>query len=249
MKCKGCAGNYKTRELVCPYCGHTNLLGRLWSVEKSEAELEYERAEADYKKRVTPFVLNRFMNRLIAIASIVLCLFVGGMIVWCGVRVFGYVANENGWSFGTNKKLESIYETGDMRKLYNYMSKKDMISKNNYRYSQAAMLGNAYTNYQRDRLKFLQELEESPEDACDRLGMLLCDAFEVYGVQLGIYSEPDPDNEWLIESYREEIHAFLYGTLGLTKEEYLSYTEDEFLISSDLEELVEVIKERRAWDE
>lgn len=249
MKCKSCAGNYKTKELVCPYCGHANLLGRFWFAKKSEAELEYERAEADYKKRVTPFVLNRFVNRLIAIFSLVLLLFVGGMLVWCGVRLFNYVAYENGVSLGVNRKLESIYKTGDMRKLYNYMSERDLISKSNYRYSQAAMLGNDYTNYQIERLKFLRELEENPEEACERLGMLLCDAFEVYGVQLGIYSEPDPDNERLIESYREEIHAFLYGTLGLTKEEYLSYTEDEFLISPDVEELVELIKERRAWDE
>lgn len=249
MKCKGCAGNYKTRELVCPYCGQTNLLGRLWSAKKSEAELEYERAEEDYKKRVTPFVLNRFMNRLIAIFSMAVVLFVGGMIVWCGIRLFQYIAYENGVSFGANRKLESIYETGDMRKLYSYMSEKDMISKSNYRYSQAAMLGNAYTNYQRDRLRFLRDLEEDPEEACEGLGILLVDAFEVYGVQLGIYSEPDPDNEWLVESYREEIHAFLYGTLGLTKEEYLPHTEEESLISSELDELVELIKERRAWDE
>ncbi len=249
MKCKSCAGNYKTKELVCPYCGHANLLGRFWSAKKSEAELEYERAETEYKKRVTPFVLNRFMNRLIAIFSLVVLLFVGGMLVWCGARLFGYIAYENGWSFGINKKLESIYKTGDMRKLHNYMSDRDLISKNNYRYSQAAMLGHAYAEYDNDRLHFLQDIKENPEDAFRRLGILLEGAFEIYGVQKGIYSEPDPENEWLIEQYRTEIHSFLYGTLGLTKEEYLPYTEDEFVSSADLDELIELIKERRAWDE
>ena len=42
MKCKSCAGNYKTKELICPYCGRANLLGKLWFAEKSEAEQEYE---------------------------------------------------------------------------------------------------------------------------------------------------------------------------------------------------------------
>ena len=54
MKCKSCAGNYKTKELICPYCGRANLLGKLWFAEKSEAEKEYEKAQADYKERVTP---------------------------------------------------------------------------------------------------------------------------------------------------------------------------------------------------
>ena len=39
MKCKSCAGNYKTKELICPYCGRANLLGKLWFAEKSEAAL------------------------------------------------------------------------------------------------------------------------------------------------------------------------------------------------------------------
>ena len=70
MKCKSCAGNYKTKELICPYCGRANLLGKLWFAEKSEAEQEYERARAEYEKRVTPYVVNRFLNR-----SLVLCYF------------------------------------------------------------------------------------------------------------------------------------------------------------------------------
>ena len=45
MKCKNCSANYKARELKCPYCNTTNLLGHIWLSEKTEAELEYEKAK------------------------------------------------------------------------------------------------------------------------------------------------------------------------------------------------------------
>ncbi|MBQ8798787.1 MAG: hypothetical protein IJZ55_04390 [Lachnospiraceae bacterium] len=249
MKCKSCAGNYKTKELICPYCGHVNLLGKLWLAEKSEAEREYEKAREDYKKRVSPYVINRLLSRVLLICGIVLALFVLGLtVVDKGAQAYKAVCRK------TNAKeyetmMKQYYENRELGRLYEYMSEKDLFGEEQYRCSQAALLGYDFERFQGYKLRFLELPEEKKQEDTYYLKYSITRGLEVYTLDVGNYSEPIPENEALYEELRREVMAYLVGTLGLTEEEVLPLTKESVILSSDAEPLVKLAKERRAWNE
>ncbi|MDD5901524.1 MAG: hypothetical protein PUC73_11610 [Lachnospiraceae bacterium] len=249
MKCKGCGGNYKTRELMCPYCTKPNMLGKLWSIEKSEAEKEYEAAGDTYRKTVSTYVINRFLNRVILICVLLLVLFIGGIIIAgfleIGVKEARVRLNEN----ELNAKLEQYYEKRELTEMYRLMSEYDMFGTDRYRYSQAALLGREFMEFQLHKLQFMEQTEEEKINNEYCLESLLRSAMKVYGVRVGIYSEPDPDNVDLIEEFRADVMAFLVGTLALTEDEIAAVAEQDFYLSSDAEALAELVRERRGWNE
>ena len=62
MTCKNCGGNYRTRELICPYCRTENVLGHLWLAKRKEAEEEYNRtAHTLREKLLSPYVFHRII--------------------------------------------------------------------------------------------------------------------------------------------------------------------------------------------
>lgn len=250
MKCKSCAGNYKTKELICPYCGRANLLGKLWFAEKSEAEKEYEKARAEYKKRVTPYVLNRFLNRSLVVCLCVYVLFFVGAVVF--VLGFGMYREtyESGLFLPAEKRLEAYYEDEDYLGLYAYMSEKDYLSDKQYKYSQAAILGREYAYFQAAKVKFFSLSEEEMQERGEYyLSCILDHGASVSGPQIGTYSEPDPANEELIGEMREEVYALLYSTFGITEEEWEPFTVADKYGEVDAYELAAILFERRAWDE
>lgn len=250
MRCKSCAGNYKTKELICPYCGRANLLGKLWFAEKSEAEKEYEKARAEYEKRVTPYVVNRFLNRSLVICCMLFALFFVGAIVF--VLGFGMYrgAYQGGLLLPVEKKMADYYEAGDYLGLYAYMSQRDYISDKRYKYSQAAALGREYAYFQAAKLKFMSlGEEEMAENGEYYLSCILNHGAAVSGPQIGIYSEPDPANEGIIDEMREEVHALLFGTFDITEEEWEPFTIADKYGQVDARELAVILLERRAWDE
>ncbi len=250
MKCKSCAGNYKTKELICPYCGRANLLGKLWFAEKSEAEKEYEKVQADYKERVTPYVVNRLLNRLIVICFLLIGLCAVGFVVFFLAWGSGHEIYKKGGNPVINHKLESYYAAEDYLGLYNYMSGKDLLCEEQYKYSQAAILAREYAYFQAEKLQFMSLSEEekvADDNYC--LELLLGHASDVCGPQVGIYAEPDPENEEMIANYREEVYAFLYGTFGITDEEWEPFTISSCYPEVDNHELADTLRERRAWNE
>lgn len=246
MKCKSCAGNYKTKELICPYCGRTNLLGKLWFAEKSEAEQEYERARAEYENRVTPYVVNRFLNRSLMICLFLFLAIAATFIVFFFVWGLKRSAYENGHDFITNQKLESYYAAGDYLGLHAYMREKDLICPEQYKYSQAANLGREYAYFQATKMIFLAQSEDEKVENSN-LSLLLGHAASVCGPQIGTYSEPDPANEKIVEEMRTEVYAFLYGTLGITEEEWEPFTIADEYGAVNTHELEDVLMERKAW--
>ena len=250
MKCKSCAGNYKTKELLCPYCGRANLLGKLWFAEKSEAEKEYEKAREEYKKRVTPYVFNRFLKRSLVICVFAYVLFFVGAVVF--VLGFGMYrgAYQSGILLPVEKRLEAYYEEGDYLGLYAYMSQKDYLSDKQYKYSQAALLGREYAYFQTAKLRFFSLDEEDMQERGKYiLSSILDHGASVSGPQIGTYSEPDPANADIIEEMREEVYALLYGTFGITEEEWEPFTVADKYLGVDSSALTEILFERRAWDE
>ena len=246
MKCKSCAGNYKTKELICPYCGRANLLGKLWFAEKSEAEREYERAKTEYEKRVTPYVANRFLNRALVLCLLAISAIGAAFIVFFLIWGLKRSAYENGHDVITNQKLESYYAKGDYLGLHAYMEEKDLICDEQYKYSQAAILGREYAYFQATKMIFLAKSEEEKVENSN-LSLLLDHAASVCGPQIGTYSEPDPANEKIIEEMRTEVYAFLYGTLGITEEEWEPFTIADKYGTVDIYELEDVLTERKAW--
>jgi hypothetical protein len=250
MKCKSCAGNYKTKELICPYCGRANLLGKLWFAEKSEAEKEYEKARAEYEKRVTPYVLNRFLNRSLVICFLVYCLFFVGTVAF--VLGFGMYreAYQGGLLLPVEKKMADYYEAGDYLGLHAYMSTKDYISNKRYKYSQAAILGREYAYFQAEKLTFFSlDEEDMQERGQSILGSILDHGASVSGPQIGTYSEPDPANEEIIQEMRGEVYALLHGSFDITEEEWEPFTVADKYGEVDAHELAAILFERRAWDE
>ena len=250
MKCKSCAGNYKTKELICPYCGRANLLGKLWFAEKSEAEKEYEKARAEYEKRVTPYVLNRFLNRSLVICLLLYGLFFVGVVVF--VLGFGMYrgAYESGLLLPVEKKMEAYYEAGDYLGLHAYMSEKDYLSDKRYKYSQAAILGREYAYFQAAKMEFFSLNEEEMQERGEYcLSRILDHGAAVSGPQIGTYSEPDPENKEIIEEMREEVYALLYGTSDITEEEWDPFTVADMYGEVDDRELAKILLERGAWNE
>ena len=81
------------------------------------------------------------------------------------------------------------------------------------------------------------------------LSRILDHGASVSGPQIGTYSEPDPANEEIIQEMREEVYALLYGTFGITEEEWEPFTVADKYGEVDAYELAPILFERRAWDE
>lgn len=249
MNCKTCGSDYKTRELKCPYCGNVNLLGKLWQVEKTEAEKEYETAKKDYNKRVSPYVLNRLLSRAILICGLVCGLFVVGFTVVILIIGGGKTLYAKMDSKKLNATMEQYCEAEQWDELYAYMRKYDILGTERYRFSQAALFGSAFTNFQGDKLQFLALSEEEKQEDTRKLKDSIGSGLKLYHGKVGIYSDIDPENVAMHENFKEEVLSYFVGTLGLTMEELETALTETFISTEEEERLVALAKERRAWNE
>ena len=249
MICKNCGGNYRTRELICPYCGTENLVGKLWMAQRTEAELAYERARKEAKKKTSPYVLNRAIGRL---ALIMGCLCVVMLIgVWCVSMVLEISRNVHRSSCAgeIQSTKEMLYEQGRFEELYAYMDKYDLFSQDDYAYSQAALMVYDYDSFVNRKLEFAgMDNEEKQEDSyC--LESILKRGADVCHLDLGLYDELDPMNEDIYNNYCTEIKTFWQYYLGMTEEEIDTILKDDHPASSEYEELTATLMKRRAWEE
>ena len=111
MKCKNCSANYRARELKCPYCSTTNFLGHIWLAEKTEAELEYERAKQECGG-LSRYVIYRILTRILVIEVVV------GVLLFLGVVAYFFLSevirdlNTNHNIASIEAKMELINEAG-----------------------------------------------------------------------------------------------------------------------------------------
>lgn len=220
MKCKNCGGQYKTRELRCPYCETENLLGKLWSVQRSEAELSYERErKAMGKFLISPYMLNRIMNRCLVTLVV---LFVA---YWVGAFLFFWISEQvEELSFKWNRdkieaQMEEYYVAGEYDRLDAYMYEKDVDCTQYYAYTQATLLHNDYSRYMEYRLFYASLSEEEKAKDTYYLDYALDYSARVYTLDCGIYSELDERNRELYETYQKEIMAYWVGEVELSQEE------------------------------
>lgn len=215
--------------------------------EKSAAELEYDKTRRELGRSMSPYVINRILNRTIIIGMAILLL--------CFTVFFCIFAIDSGVKainkhFGAEEiasMMDHYYESGEFGLLERYMSEHDMMGQDNYTYSQAALLYEEYERYINEKLQFMEL--DADKKASDDYHLLnsIRRSRNVYILDMGNYSELDERNEDIYERYRSEIMSFWVGVLELTDSETEMISDEEYLSYTALEELAEAVKERKGW--
>ena len=246
MRCKNCGANYRTIELKCPYCGTPNRLGAIWAVERTDAEIEYEKKNQEIKKITNPYVWNRILNRIL----VILC----GFTVLFFVSVFGFFFIKD---FVLNHRnvnsdievLEQYYQDGDFASMNSYLRKYELNGRNEfYVYTQATLLFNDYQEFTNKRLSFLNESDDEKMEDDYYLEYSIKYGNDILRMKEGNYSQLDSKNEELYDSYCEEINAYFTYVLGMDEKDYELLNQD-YINSSDMDQLITNIKERKTWNE
>lgn len=250
MKCKNCAANYKTRELKCPYCGTENLIGKLWKVQRSDAELEYNRAQKEMGKKSSPYIADRILNRIIILTIVI------GILIFVGVFLFYFLAEKIN-EFKAYAKRDEIkqqvityYENGEYDKINDYIDQYRIdLEEEYFPYVQAALMYNEYNWYLNYKYNYLSMTDEEKMKDNYELEALLRYSVNVYMSDRGSYSDLRESNRELHETYQAEIMSAWIAVLHLTDEEIAYITdEDTFLYSEDYENLANKINERSMND-
>lgn len=248
MKCKSCGADYKTRELKCPYCGTENLMGKIWLIERDNARQEYEEAYRETVQKSRLYVFDKILNRIIFVcAGLMLVCVLLAALVWAGYHAYRELYKRtNGEQI--NQTMADYYEAGQYWELYRYMSDLDVLDEDHYLYAQAAFMGFDYEFYKNGVLYFLSMSEEEKQKDDYFLESVIQYSYQVYSMNGGLYLEPYPENEEIYRRNQEEVMAFWRGTLGMTEEEAAFLAEQDQIYTSDIRELAEAVRARRAWE-
>lgn len=253
MKCSNCGGHYKTIELKCPYCETPNFVGKIWQVQRSEAQQDYERVKKETGKRMPAYVLNRLFNRMIVVGIVLFILFfIGSMIAFLFSDFFVNV------SFRLSKdkieqQMETDYQNGDYDSLYRCLSKYQLFSAEEdtyYMYCQAALMAQSFDDFLDNQYYFLELLktDKSEEIKKEYLVDLLEDAVDTYYWRAGNYRELAKENEGLRQEEQFYIEAFVKGTLKVSEEEWETMIQEEYVTSSQMEALADELVKRGALE-
>lgn len=245
MKCKSCGANYKTRELMCPYCNTENIIGKLWKAQRTEAELEYERNRRETDKKISPYVVDRVLTRAIVVTvGIFVLIFLGAFLVAYGYEAYVDIRNDMKKD-QIQATMKEYYDNGQYELLYRYMSDMEVMGEEYYGYTQAALMQTDYESYLTYKCRFLDlPLEEKLEDDY-YIEYAIRYSAEVYTLDCGIYHELDPMNAKILEERKLEMEAFWRGTLGMPEED-IAYITDEYasFYGEEFDAIVKGVKER-----
>ncbi len=245
MQCKNCGANYKTRELMCPYCHTDNIIGKIWKAKRTEAELEYERERKAMGKKYSFYVMDRVLNRALIIAVLSFLLIIIGVFLTFFIQdKYRELRNEIKQD-EIIKKLDEYYDEGRYAEMYDYMNKEGVDGDEYYPYIQAALLDFSYQKYLNFKYAFLDmSYDEQMEDDY-YIEYAINNSITVYTMDIGVLSELDPKNEELYESYAREIESFWKSIVGLTDDdiEYIT-SEDTYVVKNNIDKYVANTKER-----
>lgn len=249
MKCKNCGAVYKTVELKCPYCNTENIVGRLWKVQKSEAEKEYVQKSIKTGLKFSPYIIDRVLTRANMIVIAMYVLFFIGVVAY----FFMHQVLQD-WSNKINKDsimgtLQEYYDNEEYAKLYEYINDKELYDgylddDYYYKYMQAALLNKDYESHKSFMMEYLDLSDEKRKEDDFYLEYSIINSLDVYTLDCGVYSELVPENKELYEKYKKEIYAFWVGTLGMTEKD-IEYITDEYVDFYDdtFDEMVNRFKE------
>lgn len=258
MKCTKCGGDYRTRELLCPYCGTENLLGKLWMVEKSQAEQEWRQAHEDKKNsKWTIYDVNRILGRL-ALVLFGINLFAVLLIIVGSLGIYG--VNQLKKAFNRDDiyaVTREYYETGQYYKMYEYMTEKDVLNDEGMeKFREIAVHSYSYEAYQEDLADYSNALEEyrtSPgeeneEDLLRKTTYLLDTCCDILGIYDDVSYFDEAKSVEIITEWKSEILALWRGSFYLTEEEISELTEDKYPSWELLEAMAKKLTERRYWE-
>lgn len=248
MKCKNCGGQYKTKELMCPYCHTENLLGKIWMVQRSEAEEAYEREKKELgKTMLSPYMINRYLNRAMVVSILLFTsIFVGMILIalgYSGIRELRLFINKD----EIEATMAEYYEANEWEKLDAYMSDEEVDYSKYPVYTQATNVLFYYNRYLENRLSFESLTDEEKREKELYLGSALRYSIDTYKAKFGLYSEVYAENKAVYEECKKEILAWWIGELQMTKEEIESIENANYVYYSDIDALEEKIRERRGW--
>ena len=181
MKCKNCGGNYRSTELICPYCGTENLLGRMWAAQKSEAEKEYEQVQMATGKAFSPYVMNRILNRMLVITIGIVLLSIVIVIAAAFVRSAKTSYNQKHHGAEMKAQLEQYYADGEFGQMYQYLSENELFGvEDYYAYNQIALLYYNYDRYLTEKMTFLGMTPEMQKEDTFHFEYSIRDSQDVY---------------------------------------------------------------------
>ncbi len=251
MKCANCGGNYKTSELICPYCNTENAIGRMWKAQRTEAELQYEAARKEAGKKASPYIIDRVLSRIMFSLIIV-----GAIVLLCAMLYFLgkdiYISSYQKFNKDKiEKQLDQYYQNYDFEGMEAYMDKYDLFfsEETYYEYRQVVIMYRDYQSYLEQKYKLLCMTATELDEATNyyELDMAVGNSASICRAEFGIYDEVHERNQALWKQYTDEIMVFWKATLGLTQEEIdWLLSEDNFYGEFDDEQLKTII-DRRAW--
>ena len=249
MKCKNCGGNYKTKELKCPYCGTENLIGKIWLIERESVDQEYEQVKKSGGVRNIRYVLDKVMNRIILISTILLILI---YVVGMALSAVSDLYDKFYLKINRNKieqTMEDYYNNWQFAELYDYMGKHDLFGQGYYKYAQASFIQFDYDMYKNDFLMYLSLPDEEKEDRQFLLENAVKASVRAYNIDAGLYSDETGENLEVYERFRSEMIAFWKGMLGMTQEEIDKILSKDFSFYNDeYTKFIDEIAKRRAWE-
>lgn len=248
MTCKSCGGNYRARELLCPFCGRENALGRVWKARRDEAEQAYEAARKEAGRRYSPYVADRILSRVLALeilAGIVFFLLVGGFSLAEGLCREAYVSLR-GESIA--RELEALAQEREFVQMETLLDRWGLYGREEfYPWCQASLMARDYESFTEHRIAFLAMDEEEKREDDYHLEYSIRDAQDILTLDCGLYSELAPENRALYEEYCREASAYLTWTLGCTGEELAALSEQEEPPYGEYERMAERARERGSW--
>jgi len=240
VKCKGCGANYKTKDIVCPYCGTENILGIFWNAERRKAELEYERKRKEMGKLFSKYVINRILSRTIVILVFIL------LISFITIQVFDVAGDtyEEQKRDETVLELEKLYSEGKLNELTEIaLNRSNLTGKDMYPYIQAGLINSDYNSYLNSKYLFLDSYGKDKVTNEYDLRKSIEYSIDVYILNLGLYNELHERNQELYNTYCKEIESYWTSILKMSPED-IEYITKNRGASFDLDGIVEKIKRR-----
>ena len=243
MNCKNCGGEYRLRDLQCPYCGTENVIGRVWMKQRTEAELEYERKRKEAGRKASRYAYNRGVTRVLVIEILFFVLLIFGMVV------YSFVESMSPGRSKTSEELAALYEEGRYAELYQeirddlYRNDDPVISE----YVDVCLYARIHDEFVNDKLHFLGLSEQEKKEDDFYLGNSIRYALRMYRLDGGYYRIVEEKHPEMVEQYRREADAYLLGTLGMTREELDDALAVEYLYSVDMDKVEKKVRERNGW--
>ena len=249
MKCKSCGANYKTKNLTCPYCGETNILGLHWKQEEDAAAENYRKTKMDVLRSAPFYVVDQILNRILLVMGVLVA------IVFVISKVEEPISewkNEHKRAQVDVSRMEELYQAGSYQELYEYMVEYCVYNEKEYaKYSQYISMNRAMNDFINERIEFVTTPQEKFEEysgygeayeAIDACYKILRHDWYPYSCR-----EVLPENEELYEQMCLEVNAFLTGELEMTAEEITMLKEGELIYTDAWDDFYHSIYERKGW--